>query len=149
MKAKLLAVFLPILIIIASWLFFETDGSYQLSFKAKFYYEIGNFDRSFELSKKALELDSYNKMASTLVNQSKIALKFSAYVKDGENFLEKIKKISQKEVTNADKERIKLMCEIMINGYEQLKNSPLIAKSLKNEAQNMRENFIKLKNELF
>ena len=57
MRAKLAAVFLSIFIIIAGWLFFETNGSYQLSFKAKFFYEIGNFDEGFKLSQRALELD--------------------------------------------------------------------------------------------
>lgn len=149
MRAKLAAVFLPIFIIIAGWLFFETNGSYQLSFKAKFYYEIGNFDEAFKLSQRALELDNYNKMASTLVNQSKIALKFTAYINDGKKYLQNIKQMSQNEVSNKDRERIKLMCEIMIEGYSQLQDSPLLDSDLKNEAKNMRENFVKLKNELF
>ena len=104
MRAKLVAVFLPIFIIVAGWLFFETNGSYQLSFKAKFYYEIGNFDEAFKLSQRALELDNYNKMASTLVNQSKIALKFTAYINDGKKYLQNIKQMSQNEVSNADRE---------------------------------------------
>ena len=149
MRAKLVAVFLPIFIIVAGWLFFETNGSYQLSFKAKFYYEIGNFDEAFKLSQRALELDNYNKMASTLVNQSKIALKFTAYINDGKKYLEDIKQMSQNEVSNKDRERIKLMCDIMIEGYSQLQDSPLLDSDLKNEAKNMRENFVKLKNELF
>ena len=149
MRAKLVAVFLPIFIIVAGWLFFETNGSYQLSFKAKFYYEIGNFDEAFKLSQRALELDNYNKMASTLVNQSKIALKFIAYINYGKKYLEDIKQMSQNEVSNADRERIRLMCEIMIEGYSQLQDSPLLDSDLKNEAKNMRENFVKLKNKLF
>ncbi|MBN7288569.1 MULTISPECIES: hypothetical protein [Campylobacter] len=149
MRAKLVAVFLPIFIIVAGWLFFETNGSYQLSFKAKFYYEIGNFDEAFKLSQRALELDNYNKMASTLVNQSKIALKFTAYINDGKKYLQNIKQMSQNEVSNADRERIRLMCEIMIEGYSQLQDSPLLDSDLKNEAKNMRENFVKLKNKLF
>ncbi|EAU01240.1 MULTISPECIES: hypothetical protein [Campylobacter] len=149
MRAKLAAVFLSIFIIIAGWLFFETNGSYQLSFKAKFYYEIGNFDEAFKLSQRALELDHYNKMASTLVNQSKIALKFTAYINEGKKYLRNIKQMSQNEVSNADRERIKLMCDIMIEGYSQLQDSPLLDSDLKNEAKNMRENFVKLKNELF
>ena len=149
MRAKLVAVFLPIFIIVAGWLFFETNGSYQLSFKAKFYYEIGNFDEAFKLSQRELELDNYNKMASTLVNQSKIALKFTAYINDGKKYLQNIKQMSQNEVSNADRERIRLMCEIMIEGYSQLQDSPLLDSDLKNEAKNMRENFVKLKNKLF
>ncbi|WP_169779455.1 hypothetical protein [Campylobacter curvus] len=149
MRAKLVAVFLPIFIIVAGWLFFETNGSYQLSFKAKFYYEIGNFDEAFKLSQRALELDNYNKMASTLVNQSKIALKFTAYINEGKKYLQNIKQMSQNEVSNADRERIRLMCEIMIEGYSQLQDSPLLDSDLKNEAKNMRENFVKLKNKLF
>jgi len=88
-------------------------------------------------------------MASTLVNQSKIALKFTAYINDGKKYLQNIKQMSQNEVSNADRERIRLMCEIMIEGYSQLQDSPLLDSDLKNEAKNMRENFVKLKNKLF
>ncbi|MBR8462067.1 hypothetical protein KDD93_04395 [Campylobacter sp. faydin G-24] len=149
MKGKNLAVIISISIIIFGWLFLEINGSYQLSFKAKFYYEIGNFQRSLELSQRAFELDKYNKMANTLLNQSRLAIKFSEYISLGDEYLSRIKSISQNKVTNADRERIRLMCDVMIEGYDELKSSPLLDDELKSKALRMRDNFIKLKNELF
>ncbi|MBE2983997.1 hypothetical protein CCAL9344_07795 [Campylobacter sp. RM9344] len=148
-KSRSTAAILAILIIFFAWLFFETNTSYQLSFKAKFYYEIGNFQKSLELSEEAVKLDIYNKMANTLLNQSKISLEFTNYINDGKKYIKMIENISQGEVSNSDKERIKLICDIMIDQYTFLKNSILIDDALKDEAKKTKENFEKLKKELF
>lgn len=148
MKNKI-SIFIAIFIIALFGLFFYSDNSYKLALEAKFYYESKEYEKAINLSQKALDLDTYNKMASTTLNQSKAAMKFSSYIKNGKEYLERIKKMSQNGVSKADNERIKMMCDVMIEDFESLKNSALLDEELKSEALKMKEAFAKLKNELF
>ena len=148
MKNKI-SIFIAIFIIALFGLFFYRDNSYKLALEAKFYYESKEYEKALNLSQKALDLDAYNKMAATTLNQSKAAMKFSSYIKNGKEYLERIKKMSQNGVSKADNERIKMMCDAMIEDFESLRNSALLDDELKSEALKMKEAFAKLKNELF
>ena len=148
MKNKL-SIFIAIFLIVLFGLFFYSDNSYKLALEAKFLYENKEYEKSLNLSQKALDIDIYNKMANTILNQSKAAIKFSSYIKNGKEYLERIKKMSQNSVSKADNERIKMMCDVMIEDFDDLKNSALLDSELKNEALNTKEIFVKLKNELF
>ncbi|WP_103628275.1 hypothetical protein [Campylobacter concisus] len=148
MKNKL-SIFIAIFLIILFGLFFYSDNSYKLALEAKFLYENKEYEKALNLSQKALDIDIYNKMANTILNQSKAAIKFSSYIKNGKEYLERIKKMSQNSVSKADSERIKMMCDVMIEDFDDLKNSALLDNELKNEALNTKEIFVKLKNELF
>ena len=148
MKNKI-SIFIAIFIIALFGLFFYSDNSYKLALEAKFYYESKEYEKAINLSQKALDLDAYNKMASTTLNQSKAAMKFSSYIKNGKEYLDRIKKMSQNGVSKADNERIKMMCDVMIEDFESLRNSALLDEELKSEALKMKEAFAKLKNELF
>ena len=148
MKNKL-SIFIAIFLIILFGLFFYSDNSYKLALEAKFLYENKEYEKAFNLSQKSLDIDIYNKMANTVLNQSKAAIKFSLYIKNGKEYLERIKKMSQSSVSKADSERIKMMCDVMIEDFDDLKNSALLDNELKNEALNTKEIFVKLKNELF
>ena len=148
MKNKI-SIFIAIFIIALFGLFFYSDNSYKLALEAKFYYESKEYEKALNLSQKALDLDAYNKMAATTLNQSKAAMKFNSYIKNGKEYLERIKKMSQNGVSKADNERIKMMCDVMIEDFESLKNSALLDEELKSEALKMKEAFAKLKNELF
>lgn len=148
MKNKI-SIFIAIFIIALFGLFFYSDNSYKLAIEAKFYYESKEYEKALNLSQKALDLDAYNKMAATTLNQSKAAMKFNSYIKNGKEYLERIKKMSQNGVSKADNERIKMMCDVMIEDFESLRNSALLDEELKSEALKMKEAFAKLKNELF
>ena len=148
MKNKIY-IFIAIFIIALFGLFFYSDNSYKLALEAKFYYESKEYEKAINLSQKALDLDPYNKMATNTLNQSKAAMKFSSYIKNGKEYLERIKKMSQSGVSKADNERIKMMCDVMIEDFESLRNSALLDEELKSEALQMKEAFAKLKNELF
>ena len=148
MKNKI-SIFIAIFIIALFGLFFYSDNSYKLTLEAKFYYESKEYEKALNLSQKALDLDAYNKMAATTLNQSKAAMKFNSYIKNGKEYLERIKKMSQNGVSKADNERIKMMCDVMIEDFESLRNSALLDEELKSEALKMKEAFAKLKNELF
>ena len=148
MKNKL-SIFIAIFLIVLFGLFFYSNNSYKLALEAKFLYENKEYEKALNLSQKALDIDIYNKMANTVLNQSKAAIKFSSYIKNGKEYLERIKKMSQSSVSKADSERIKMMCDVMIEDFDDLKNSALLDSELKNEALNTKEIFVKLKNELF
>ena len=148
MKNKL-SIFIAIFIITLFGLFFYSDNSYKLALEAKFYYENKEYKKALNLSQKALDIDIYNKMAATTLNQSKAAIKFNSYIKNGKEYLERIKKMSQSGVSKADSERIKMMCDVMIEDFESLRNSALLDNALKDEALSTKEVFVKLKNELF
>ena len=148
MKNKI-SIFIAIFIVALFGLFFYSDNSYKLALEAKFYYESREYEKALNLSQKALDLDAYNKMAATMLNQSKAAIKFSSYIKNGKEYLERIKKMSQSGVSKTDNERIKMMCDVMIDDFESLRNSALLDEELKSEALKMKEAFAKLKNELF
>ena len=148
MKNKL-SIFIAIFLIVLFGLFFYSDSSYKLTLEAKFLYENKEYEKALNLSQKALDIDIYNKMANTVLNQSKAAIKFSSYIKNGKEYLERIKKMSQSSVSKADSERIKMMYDVMIEDFDDLKNSALLDSELKNEALNTKEIFVKLKNELF
>lgn len=148
MKNKI-SIFIAIFIIALFGLFFYSNNSYKLALEAKFYYESKEYEKAINLSQKALDLDAYNKMAATTLNQSKAAMNFSSYIKNGKEYLERIKKMSQNGVSKADNERIKMMCDVMVEDFESLRNSALLDDELKSEALKMKEAFAKLKNELF
>ncbi len=112
-------------------------------------YKRHEYENAINLSQKALDLDAYNKMAAATLNQSKAAMKFSSYIKNGKEYLDRIKKMSQNGVSKADNERIKMMCDVMIDDFESLRNSALLDEELKSEALKMKEAFTKLKNKLF
>ena len=132
MKNKI-SIFIAIFIVALFGLFFYSDNSYKLALEAKFYYESKEYEKAMNLSQKALDLDIYNKMAATTLNQSKAAIKFSSYIKNGKEYLE----------------RIKMMCDVIIEDFENLRNSALLDNALKDEALSTKEVFVKLKNELF
>ena len=148
MKNKI-SIFIAIFIVTLFGLFFYSDNSYKLALEAKFYYESKEYEKALNLSQKALDIDIYNKMANTVLNQSKAAIKFSSYIKNGKEYIKRIKEMSQGSVSKVDKERIKMMCEIMIDDFESLRNLALLDAELKSEALNTKEIFVKLKNELF
>ncbi len=149
MKKILYSLFF-ILIIGAIFLYFYTNESYRKSIEAKYYYIKGDYKKAYILSKEAFDIDPYNKMAFTIMTQSKISVKFQEYIEDGKKFLKKIEKISnQEKVTNADKIRIKMMCETMIERFKSLTPTALTDKKLKKEAFNIYSKFKKIHEELF
>ena len=145
---KLFATILTIFVLIA--MFFALNSSYQDSFEARFYYAIDDFEKAEELATRAYEKDPYNKMAFTVLMQSKISKKYTSYIDEGRQYLRKITDISSKDsIDDADKARIKLICEVMIDSYKSLASSKLTSQELKDEAYEMMNRFERLYNELF
>jgi tetratricopeptide (TPR) repeat protein len=150
MRSKIKLIFFTLLIFGASFYYFSTSPSYQNSTQARVYYFLGNYEKAYELAKISLEEDIYNKMASTVLTQSKIAKEYEAYIELGNEFLKRIDKISLKEeFSKEDRVRVKMMCQIMIESYSNLAPSTLTKESLQESSKKMQKKFIQLYEELF
>jgi len=131
-------------------LFFALNSSYQDSLQSRVYYFLGDYAQAHVLAQQAHEKDPYNKMAFTVLTQSTIALKYQAYIEQGNQYLAQISIIGAKEsVGDADRSRIKLMCEVMMGSYEALVPTPLTDDGLQEKARIMFEKFQQLYQELF
>lgn len=150
MLSKIKLIIFTVILLGGSVYFFSSNSSYQNSIQARIYYFLGNYESAYELAKEAYEQDNYNKMANTVMTQSKIAKEYEAYIKQGNNYLVRIDEISsKKDYTEADKVRVKMMCEIMIDSYGELLPSTLTDKSLLKSSKKMQKKFIQLHEELF
>ncbi len=126
-------------------IYFLISPSYQNALSAKFYYTMGDFEQAFILSKEALKEDEYNKLAFTILAQSKISLKFIDYINEGSQYLAQVSAIaSQNEITKPDKIRVKMICEIMIEKYQKLTSGILTDKELIAKAKEIYEKFLEL-----
>ena len=118
------------------------SDSYRYSYKAKFEYEMGNYSKAIDLAQRAFELDPYNKMAFAMLTQSKISIKILDYIKDGEEYLKRIDFISQKKhISEADKIKVKMMCEVMLGRFKKLAPTVLTDKKLYKKAQVLEKKF--------
>lgn len=150
MLSKIILVVLSISFLLIGVFYFATDSSYQDSFEARFYYFIGNYNKAYKFAKKAYTKDAYNKIAFTVLTQSKIAKKYVDYIETGNRYLEKIDKISsKKEYKSDDRARIKLMCEIMLGNYKKLSPTKLTNQDLIDNAKNINDKFEQLYKKLF
>jgi len=150
MLSKIVLLVVTFLFLSLSAFYFAGDSSYQNSFESRFYYFIGNYSKAYELAKKAYDEDAYNKMAFTVLTQSKIAKEYEDYIKAGNEYFDKIDKISSEKVyKDVDKVRIKLICEVMIGNYKKLVPTKLTDKELVKNAKKMYEKFKQLYQQLF
>ena len=150
MLSKIKLIIFMIVLLGGSVYFFSSNSSYQNSIQARIYYFLGNYESAYDLAKEAYKQDSYNKMANTVMTQSAIAKEYEAYIKQGNEYFTRIDEISsKKDYTEADKVRVKMMCEIMIESYKELAPSTLTDESLQLSSKKMQKKFIQLYEELF
>lgn len=150
MLSKINLIIFVIVLLGGSFLYFSSNSSYKNSVQARVYYMLGNYDSAYDLAKESYDEDNYNKMANTVMIQSKIALNYEKYINEGNEYLQKIDAISLKQkYTQEDKIRVKFMCEIMIESYNELKPSTLTEKGLQENAKKMQKKFKQLYAELF
>ncbi|BCX79705.1 hypothetical protein LBC_11670 [Campylobacter sp. 19-13652] len=149
MLSRALAVLIFVFISLGALFFFYTNESYELAFKARFYYSISNYEQSYELARRAYELDWKNKMASSLLLRAGAALKYEAYLKQGNDYSSKILSLGVDGVDKAEEKRIALMCDIMIEQFGDLGSRVHTPDELYEAAEAMRDKFKKLKSALF
>ena len=142
MKAK---IFFPLISLVLMFVYFLLNPSYEKSLEAKYYYETGNYEKAYELAHEAFSMDLYNRMASTIMAQSKTSMKYQKYIQEAQNYLKEINLLASKEsVSDADRIKIKMMSEIMIDSYKKLAPSVITDKTLVEEAATYYKNFEQL-----
>jgi len=150
MLSKIVLLIASSAFLLLSGFYFFTDSSYQDSFEARFYYLIGNYKKAYDFAKKSYEKDPYNKMAFTVLMQSKIATQYVNFIKTSNEYLSRIDNISSKKIySSADKVRIKLMCEISLGNYKKLSPTKLTNIELIKDAKKLNDKFEQLYKELF
>ncbi|EHP30320.1 hypothetical protein SMGD1_1797 [Sulfurimonas gotlandica GD1] len=125
--------------------YFLVNPSYEKSLKAKYYYEVGEYKEALALAKEAFSIDVYNRMASTIMAQSITSLKYVSYIDDAKKYMHDINKIATHDViSDADKAKIRTMCNIMLSAYIKLAPSVVTDTDLVDEAARYHDNFEKL-----
>jgi len=121
MNNKILFPLLAFSMLLFMGLYFLVNPSYQKSLQAKYYFETGEYKEAHLLAKEAFSLDVYNRMASTVMAQSITALKYVDYIDEAKKYMIQINDIALHEtISDSDKAKIRLICEIMISSYIKL-----------------------------
>ncbi|MEN4053301.1 hypothetical protein [Sulfurimonas sp. NWX79] len=145
MNAKIFFPFVALGLIIVMVVYFLINPSYEKSLEAKYYYETGKYQKAYELANEAFSIDVYNRMASTIMAQSKTSMKYKKYVDQAKEYLREINTIASKQsISDADRAKIKLMSEIMVDSYVKLAPSVITDEALVKEAATYYKNFEQL-----
>lgn len=127
------------------FVYFLMNPSYQKSIEAKYNYEMGSYKIAYSLANEAFSMDVYNRMASTIMAQSKTSLKYVSYIKDAKKYMQEIDAIAAEgSVTDAQRAKIKMMCNIVIDSYPKLAPSVVTDKKLVDDAQKYFDKFEKI-----
>ncbi len=138
---------LSILLVMGAY--FAFNPSYQLSLEAKFHYTMGDYEKAYTLSSEAYAMEPYNRMANSVMVQSKYALRYVHYNAEAKEYLALIRSYSQQEkISLSEQMRIKMMCDIMIDKHQKMQPTILIDKALVDEAKEHYETFLKLHEDL-
>ena len=145
MKSKMLILFFAIFLLFIMAVSFLINPSYEKSIKAKYYYEVGEYSEAYSLAQEAFSIDIYNRMASTVMAQSKTSLRYVKYNKQAKKYMSEIDEIAlHEDISESDKAKIRLICEIMIGSYTKLAPSIITDKELVQESANYYHKFEKL-----
>ncbi len=130
--------------------FFLFGSIYEKALKARMYFSLGDYNKAYSLAREVYLKDSYNTMALTVMNTSKVALTYKKYIKEGNTYLNQIKEISSKKtISKQELAKIRIICEIMIGEYEKLKPNIFSDKKLSSNATKVYKKFKKIHEELF
>jgi tetratricopeptide (TPR) repeat protein len=145
MTNKLLLISLALFFSFLTFIYFLGNPSYEKSLQAKYYYEMGDYKEALVLAKEAFSLDVYNRMASTVMAQSITSMKYASYVEDAKTYMNQINDIANHEIiSDADKAKIRIICQIMISGYIKLAPSVITDNDLVEDAAKYHNGFEKL-----
>ena len=121
------------------------NPSYQKSLEAKYYYEVGDYENAYTLANEAFNDDIYNRMASTIMAQSRTSLKYVKYINQAKEFLTEINLIAKAEsISTAQRAKIRMMSEIVVDSYVKLVPSVVTDKDLVARAAKYHNDFEKL-----
>ncbi len=142
-KIAIPAVAIGLLLIMGGYVL--VNPSYQKSIQAKYYFELGEYNEAYALANEAFSLDVYNRMASTIMAQSKTSLKYVEFIEMAEEYRKKINEIAKHEIiTDADRAKIRSMSRIVMDSYKKLAPSVITDTDLVEAAANHHKNFEQL-----
>lgn len=145
MKNRNLFPLIAIVLVVVMGVYFLVNPSYQRSIEAKYYYEMGDYKEAYALAGEAFSMDVYNRMAATILAQSTTSLKYVAYIDQAKTYLKQINEIAKDEtISDADRVRMKMMSEIMVDSYIKLAPSIITDKKLVSDAAKYHDDFEKL-----
>ncbi len=145
MRSRYLFSLIAVGLVASMGIYFLVNPSYQKSLEAKYYYEMGEYKHAYTLASEAFNDNVYNRMASTVMAQSKTSLKYSKYIEQAKKFLVEINTIAKAEsISNAQRAKIKMMSEIMVDSYKKLAPSIITDKELVDRAAKYYNDFEKL-----
>ena len=135
MKNKLGVVGVAVAFLVIMGGYFLLNPSYEKSLKAKYYYQMGDYEYALTLAEEAFNINLYNRMAANIMAQSKASLKFVSYNDDAKKYMQEINAIASQEfIASGDKAKIRTMAIIVVSSYKKLAPSTVIADDLKDEA---------------
>jgi len=133
-----------------SFAFLVINPSYQKSIEAKFLLFGDEYEEAFFAAKESLILDPYNKMAISVLNRAGSEIEYIRYIEQSKEYMSQIIIIADsKNITKADRLRVKQMCKYMIERYDILKNSRQASKELQEEASSYFLRFKEIYEEVF
>ena len=145
MKSRLFIPLIALFLLFMMVVYFIANPSYEKSLRAKYYYETGDYKEAYSLAKEAFGLDLYNRMAATIMTQSQTSLKYVSYIDDSKKYMKSIDEIARKDsISDADKAKIKMMCEIMLSAYIKLAPGVVTDDKLVKQAAEYHNKFEKL-----
>ena len=145
MKNKFLIPIFAFSVLAFMGLYFLINPSYKKSIEAKYYYETGAYKEAYRLATEAFAIDLYNRMASTIMAQSKTSLKYVSYINDAKKYMNEINNIAKHDtLSDADKAKMRLICQIMIDSYIKLAPSVITDNTLVEAAASYYKNFEQL-----
>lgn len=150
MRSRLVYLLLALSLLAAMAIFALTNPSYEKALEARWQYFMGNYDEAYRIAKEAYELDRYNRMAFTVMTQTEVAKRYLDYIREGERYLDLIEDVANHPpIGEADRVRIKIMCEVMMGKYEKLSPTKLTDRDLVERAEEIYKKFESLYRSLF
>jgi len=145
MSTKILFPAIAAFLLLSMAVYFIVNPSYRKSIEAKYYFEIGDYKEAYSLANEAFSEDVYNRMASTIMAQSKTSLKYVSYIEEGKRYMKEINAMAEGDtISDASKAKIKMMATIMVDSYPKLAPSIITDKELVDEAAKYYKNFEQL-----
>jgi hypothetical protein len=145
MKSKISISLFAVFTILLMGVYFLVNPSYEKSIQAKYYFEVGKYKEAYSLAQEAFSIDIYNRMASTIMAQSKTSLRYVKYNNQAKIYMLDIDKIAlHKDISESDKAKIRLICEIMVGLYIKLAPSIITDENLVKQSADYYHKFEKL-----
>lgn len=145
MNNKFTIPLIALFILLLMGIYFLVNPSYEKSIKAKYYFEMGDYQQAYILSKESFAEDQYNRMAATVMAQSLTSLKYVKYINMAKGYMLEIDNIAEHEyISDADKAKIRVICDIMIKPYIKLAPSVITDKKLVEDSAYYYQKFEKL-----